>query len=109
MKTVFDFKSLPDFNEVLPLREYQARDGAALSYRFYESQNKEKAIILLHGSSAHGEYLHGFANYLSLNSCGQVYVPNLRGHYASGRQRGDCSYIGQLEDDSIRPDSTLPA
>ena len=25
--------------------------------------------------------------------------PNLRGHYASGALRGECSYVGQLEDD----------
>jgi non-heme chloroperoxidase len=52
---------------------------------------------LLHGSSAHGEYLHPLAE--RLRNIGKVYVPNLRGHYASGSVRGDCSYIGQLEDD----------
>ncbi len=82
------------------MKQFSARDGIALSYRFYDSCKKDRVIILLHGSSAHGEYLHGFADYLSFKrNVGQVYVPNLRGHYNSGTSRGDCDYIGQLEDD----------
>lgn len=98
---VFDFKSLPSFNDVAPpLSEFQARDCAALSYRFYDSTNKDRVVILLHGSSAHGEYLHALAEHLSSKkNIGQVYVPNLRGHYRSGDLRGDCDYIEQLEDD----------
>lgn len=82
-----------------PLKSYVAKDGARLGFRFYDSVNKDKAIILLHGSSSHGEYLHELAQYLSLQGVGQVYVPNLRGHYGSGGKRGDCAYVGQLEDD----------
>ena len=99
--TVFDFRSLPNFEKSPPpLKQFSARDGATLSYRFYDSSEKNKVVILLHGSSSHGEYLHGFADYLSSQkNVGQVYVPNLRGHYESGTVRGDCAYIGQLEDD----------
>lgn len=99
--SVFDFQSLQKFeNTAPPLKQFSARDGAIMSYRFYDSPNKDRIVILLHGSSAHGEYLHGFADYLSSKrGVGQVYVPNLRGHYESGASRGDCSYIGQLEDD----------
>jgi non-heme chloroperoxidase len=99
--SVFDFKALPNFDkESPPLRKFLARDNVALSYRFYNSCNEERAIILLHGSSAHGTYLHGLADYLSAKrNLGHVYVPNLRGHYKSGNVRGDCAYIGQLEDD----------
>lgn len=82
-----------------PLSTYVAKDGVRLSYRFYDSINKDKVIFLLHGSSGHGEYLHSFAEYLSKNGIGQVYVPNLRGHYGSGGKRGDCARIGQLEED----------
>lgn len=100
---VFDFESLPNFNKEAPsLRQFQARDGASLSYRFYDSQNKDRIVILLHGSSAHGEYLHALADYLSSKrNVGQVYVPNLRGHYMSGSSHGDCNYVGQLEDDLV--------
>lgn len=99
--SVFDFQSLQNFEKTAPLlKHFSARDGATLSYRFYDSPKKDRVIILLHGSSAHGEYLHGFADYLSSKrGVGQVYVPNLRGHYGSGALRGDCNYIGQLEDD----------
>jgi non-heme chloroperoxidase len=99
--SVFDFQSLQKFEDIAPpLKHFSARDGAKISYRFYDSPNKDRVVIFLHGSSAHGEYLHGFADYLSSQrSVGQVYVPNLRGHYESGNSRGDCSYIGQLEDD----------
>ncbi|MBA2728564.1 MAG: alpha/beta fold hydrolase [Parachlamydiaceae bacterium] len=99
--SIFDFQSLPNFERTSPsLKQFSARDGIALSYRFYDSYKKDRVIILLHGSSAHGEYLHGFADYLSSKrNVGEVYVPNLRGHYGSGTSRGDCDYIGQLEDD----------
>lgn len=64
--SVFDFQSLrkPE-NTALPLKQFSARDGAIISYRFFDSPNKDRIVILLHGSSAHGEYLHDFADYLS--------------------------------------------
>jgi non-heme chloroperoxidase len=98
MTSVFDFKSIKThYPEAPPLSTFSARDGTSLSYRFYDSVRKDVACILLHGSSAHGEYLHPLASHLS--SLGQVYVPNIRGHYLSGSERGDCAYVGQLEDD----------
>ncbi len=97
---MFDFASLPDFeNKAPPLRQFTARDGVSLSFRFYESVENDRIFILLHGSSAEGTYLHALAEFLSARSFGQVYVPNIRGHYASGLEPGDCTYIGQLEDD----------
>lgn len=102
MTSVFDFTSLrTHFPEAPKLVQFTARDGAPLSYRFYDSPCKDVACILLHGSSAHGAYLHPLASYLSSHGAGLVYVPNIRGHYLSGTKRGDCSYIGQLEDDLV--------
>lgn len=75
-----------------------ARDGETLSYRKYSSTYNNKVIICLHGSSSHGAYLHHIARYLS-EEVGTVFVPNLRGHFGSGAIRGDCAYVGQLEDD----------
>ncbi|MBM3191206.1 MAG: alpha/beta hydrolase [Chlamydiae bacterium] len=96
---VMDFSSLPCSYEGLPpLDQFKARDGNALSYRFYDSKYQDKVFFLLHGSSAEGEYLHPLASHLS-EKAGQVYVPNLRGHYKSGTTPGDCRYVGQLEDD----------
>jgi len=102
MSSVFDFQSInTHYPEAPPLSKFQARDGSSLTYRFYDSDQQDRVCILLHGSSAHGEYLHPLACYLSSHGGGQVYVPNLRGHYASGTKRGTCAYIGQLEDDLV--------
>ncbi len=92
------FSVLPKYYKSVPeLNQYKARDGETLSYRCYENSHSKKAILLLHGSSAHGEYLDPLAKRLS--QIGTVVVPNLRGHYGSGKTKGDCSYVGQLEDD----------
>jgi alpha-beta hydrolase superfamily lysophospholipase len=102
MTSVFDFKSIEThYPEAPSLLSFEARDGTSLRYRFYDSPCKDAVCILLHGSSAHGEYLHPLAAYLSSQGAGQVYVPNIRGHYMSGSSRGDCAYIGQLEDDLV--------
>jgi non-heme chloroperoxidase len=89
----------PNVESSVPLSKFPARDDTQLGYRFYNSDNKDAVVILLHGSSSHGEYLHPFADYLSTNGCGQVFVPNLRGHFGSKTSHQDCTYIGQLEDD----------
>jgi non-heme chloroperoxidase len=95
-----DFSSLSQhYQSVPPLKEFRARDGEKISYRSYDSSKEDRVMILLHGSSAHGEYLHPLAEHLK--ALGKVYVPNLRGHYLSGSVRGDCSYIGQMEDDFV--------
>ena len=80
------------------LSTFLTRDGEELSYRLYNGIQSDKVIICLHGSGSHGEYLHDLAKILS-KEAGQVIVPNLRGHFGSGKTRGDCAYIGQLEDD----------
>ena len=85
-------------NEIPVMETYQARDGESLSYRKYPSAKTDKVMICLHGSGSHGAYLHPLAQYLS-KEVGTVFVPNLRGHFGSGEVRGDCAYVGQLEDD----------
>jgi pimeloyl-ACP methyl ester carboxylesterase len=100
-KDVFDFTSLraPPSEIPLPsLRRYAARDGEELAYRIYES-TADRVLIFVHGSSYHGAGYHGLAAALSLGGVAKVVLPNLRGHYQSGRHRGDVEYIGQLEDD----------
>lgn len=85
------------------LKTFQARDQETLSYRTYEGRREgahNKVVICLHGSGSHGAYLHDLALYLA-DQVGMCLVPNLRGHYGSGKQRGDCAYVGQLEDDLI--------
>jgi non-heme chloroperoxidase len=100
-KDVFDFTSLrTSKTEIDPpsLRRYPARDGEQLAYRFYDSTSK-RILIFIHGSSYHGGGYHALAAALSLGGAAKVVLPNLRGHYMSGRRRGDLDYVGQYEDD----------
>jgi hypothetical protein len=80
------------------LQRYPARDGEQLAYRFYDS-TAQRILIFIHGSSYHGGGYHALASAISLGGIAKVILPNLRGHYQSGRRRGDVDYIGQLEDD----------
>lgn len=98
-KEVFGFSSSNRSAEGLPeLEHYVARDGARLAYRFYDSTSA-KLLVFVHGSSYHGAAYHELAVALSRAGVTKVYLPNLRGHYMSGRRRGDVDYVGQLEDD----------
>jgi non-heme chloroperoxidase len=100
-KDVFDFTSFaPVKTEIDPptLRRYPARDGEQLAYRYYDS-SADRILIFVHGSSYHSGGYHALASAISLAGAAKVVLPNLRGHYQSGRRRGDVDYIGQLEDD----------
>lgn len=99
-KDVFGFASLqptPD-SSLPPLLRYTARDGEQLAYRFYDS-SADQLLIFVHGSSYHGRSYHALASAVSASGAAKVILPNLRGHYQSGRHRGDVGYVGQLEDD----------
>jgi pimeloyl-ACP methyl ester carboxylesterase len=80
------------------LERFQARDGEDLAFRVYESA-ADQVLIFVHGSSYHGGGYHGLAEAVSQSGAAKVVLPNLRGHYLSGRRRGDVEYVGQLEDD----------
>lgn len=102
-RDVFGFSSLKQITmtvELPALQRYTARDGEELAYRFYESSG-ERILIFLHGSSYHGAGYHALASAVSESGTAKVVLPNLRGHFLSGRRRGDVNYIGQLEDDII--------
>ncbi len=83
-----------------PLERYAARDGEQLAYRIYES-NSDRVLIFIHGSSYHGGGYHALASAISARGLAKVVLPNLRGHYQSGRRRGDVDYIGQFEVDIV--------
>jgi non-heme chloroperoxidase len=99
-KDVFDFAALRATPEAVlpPLLRYEARDGEQLAYRFYDS-TADQILIFVHGSSYHGSSYHDLASAVSSSGTAKVVLPNLRGHFQSGRHRGDVQYIGQLEDD----------
>ncbi len=90
----------PSGAEPPALRRYPARDGEPLAYRLYES-SAARTLIFIHGSSYHGGGYHTLAATLSASGAAKVVLPNLRGHYMSGRFRGDVGYVGQLEDDVL--------
>ncbi|MEM6925876.1 MAG: alpha/beta hydrolase, partial [Myxococcota bacterium] len=97
---VFRFGDLtPIADETLPeVQRYLARDGTPLAMRVYPSQS-DRILIFVHGSSYHGAAYHPLAAHIRASGAATVVLPNLRGHYLSGRDRGDVAYIGQLEDD----------
>ena len=102
-RDVFGFASsakIPADTDLPPLERYPARDGEELAYRIYNS-TAERILIFIHGSSYHGGGYHALAAHLSSKGAAKVVLPNLRGHYMSGRRRGDVDYIGQLEDDLV--------
>ncbi len=85
--------------ELGPDADYLARDGRRLPLRISSAEASETALILLHGGSSCGDYLHAMASYLARESSTTVFVPDLRGHgYAPG-PRGDVAYVEQLVDD----------
>ena len=77
--------------------QWTARDGQKLTAFHFPSVASIK-LILLHGSGYHGRYLHAMADALAAGGLADVMVPNLRGHYLSGLERGDIDYIDQLTD-----------
>ncbi|WP_239616234.1 alpha/beta hydrolase [Cohnella mopanensis] len=87
------------FERVMPpIQTYEARDGRSLCYRHYLAES-DKIIILLHGISEDGQYLHPLAEFISRRNLAQVIVPDLRGYGLHPVRRGDVEYIGQHDDD----------
>ncbi len=84
--------------ELPPIQTYEARDGRSLCYRHYLADSN-KIIILLHGISEDGQYLHPLADFVSKRQLAQVVVPDLRGYGMHPIRRGDVEYIGQHDDD----------
>jgi non-heme chloroperoxidase len=87
-----------DYLGLPKLSSYIARDGTKLSYRHYSTKS-DRVIILLHGSAWHSQYFLPLAEFISSEGLAQVFTPDLRGHGAAPKKRGDIDYIGQFEDD----------
>jgi len=82
-----------------PLDNFNARDGARLAYRLYAPQTGQAtgSVVLVHGSSASSSSMHVMAK--AFAEAGYfAYALDIRGHGTSG-QKGQISYLGQLEDD----------
>lgn len=77
---------------------YTARDGAELAVLHLKSDRENAPLlILLHGSSWHGQQFDRIAQ--NLVSVADILVPDLRGHGTNPQQRGDVAYLGQYDDD----------
>ena len=107
-KDVFDFTSLRAPPSEIPSAEPAALQGARRRgtrlphLRFDRRAHPDLRSRLV----VSRRRLSRLAAALSLGGAAKVVLPNLRGHYQSGRHRGDVEYIGQLEDDARRPDRT---
>lgn len=89
-----DFSALPE------LTRFQARDGTELAYRHYPAHAPVtgRIAVVVHGSSGSSKGpIHALSLALAARGV-QTYAVDIRGHGASGN-RGDISYLGQLEDD----------
>jgi proteasome lid subunit RPN8/RPN11 len=99
-KTTLNFNALRglEMPRNQPLQTIATKDGAALGCAAYPSKSN-RILILLHGSGYHGSYLYPLAHTLAAQNYATVYVLNIRGHYGSGRVRGDIDHVDQLEED----------
>ncbi len=90
-----------DFRDLPALETTPARRGTPIAFRIYRAaaseSGSERVVVAIHGSSATGTSLHPLAKAISAAGW-TVYVPDIRGHGATGR-RGDIDYAGQLDDD----------
>jgi alpha-beta hydrolase superfamily lysophospholipase len=89
-----DFASMPEVSR------FQARDGTEMAYRHYPAQAPAtgRIAVVVHGSSGSSRGgIHALSLALAARGV-QTYAVDIRGHGGSGN-RGDITYIGQLEDD----------
>ncbi len=85
-------------NALPSIQTYEARDGKSLCYRHYKAK-ADKVVILLHGISEDGLYLHPLADFIAGKGLAQVVVPDLRGYGFHPVRRGDVDYVGQHDHD----------
>lgn len=78
--------------------QFKARDGVELSLLHFACSSPRGTVVLLHGSTYNGKRYGNLAKAIQRQGF-EVVLPDWRGHGQSGGPRGDCEYIGQLEDD----------
>jgi acylglycerol lipase len=89
-----------DKKELGPLDYVPARDAIPLAYRSYLPQQAKAILIFYHGAGAHSglSYNH-IAVGLRDDYQVAVYTPDIRGHGASGGDRGDAPAVAQVWSD----------
>lgn len=90
-----------DFRDLPPIETTPARRGTPIAFRVYRPNATagaaDRVLLAIHGSSASGTSLHPLAKAIRAEGW-TVYVPDIRGHGATGR-RGDIDDARQLDDD----------
>lgn len=100
LASISDSRKSIDFSSLPEISRYQARDGTELAYRHYPAQAPAtgRIAVVVHGSSGSSRgAIHALSLALAARGV-QTYAVDIRGHGGSGN-RGDITYIGQLEDD----------
>jgi pimeloyl-ACP methyl ester carboxylesterase len=95
-----DFSSAQaqDLSDLPDTHPYLAGDETELPVRIYGKAGLDQPlIVMVHGSGWHGMQFNRLAHNLSAQA--RILVPDLRGHGATPKRRGDVDYIGQMEDD----------
>jgi len=78
--------------------EFTMRDGVTLSTQYFAGESNI-VIVMLHGVTDTNRLLNEPAGMIRETTGASVYTLDLRGHGASGGERGHVDYIGQYEDD----------
>jgi alpha-beta hydrolase superfamily lysophospholipase len=100
LTSISDSRKSIDFSSMPEVSRFQARDGTELAYRHYPARTPatDRIAIVVHGSAGSSRgAIHALSLALAARGV-QTYAVDIRGHGASGN-RGDISYLGQLEDD----------
>lgn len=101
-KTFFSLTELKNASKTLlqPINVMQATDNVSLAYRAYLPEQAQAILIFYHGAGAHSglSYNH-IGTGLRDNFDIAVYMPDIRGHGASGGARGDAPNVEQVWSD----------
>ncbi|PKG37477.1 alpha/beta fold hydrolase [Psychromonas sp. Urea-02u-13] len=83
-----------------PISVMQATDDVSLAYRAYLPEQAQAILIFYHGGGAHsGLSYHHIGTGLRNDFDIAVYMPDIRGHGASGGERGDAPNVEQVWSD----------
>ncbi|HTP10542.1 MAG TPA: alpha/beta fold hydrolase [Anaerolineae bacterium] len=98
----FSFQELREANkvELARVESLTASDGVTLAYRRYAPIDPRAALVFYHGGGAHSGAGYQFLGHgLQAQFNVAVYMPDIRGHGASGGPRGDAPAPQQVWED----------
>jgi len=100
-ETTVAFDGFDEINDdALPSRtEYVTADQPFGTYRLYEADDPDTALILLHTAVFDSRICEPLASALAEANVAHVFTPDLRGHGPDPETRGDIAYHSQFEAD----------